>query len=436
MRWRGSLTACGDIFAGIATAVVFYAEYLALGTQLGTVVQDADGAALSAGNPLALLAAVIACAFALFMPGVYISGPRAASMVVLTSGLLGIADRQGLDPNALRAALTIVLLAASATVLLGCVKKWRDWIGRIPASLLHAFNYATAISLVAQGVALGVIACHAGERLAIWMAFCGAVAVGVLWQPMCSLIAVRARQPWLSRISPLGTLIAGGGAWWAHGLASPVMTGTAKCSRLVADGLDLGQLAAHPALLMNSFQMGLPLQVWLLSALCGVAVGFVLLLESFTALVSVDGGWSTGVRRQFRVIAAANVATAAVGVGGVSVGSARTHALRLFGGHTRMSAVVHGIALAALAWAAGSAVSMVPPLAMGVVLALLGLQMVTPNMAQLWRDAVAPQARARAVHEGLYFWLAVVCAMLLDSALVGFLIGLAAWAVAFGSRKA
>jgi len=58
----------------------------------------------------------------------------------------------------------------------------------------------------------------------------------------------------------------------------------------------------------------------------------------------------------------------------------------------------------------------------------VGLNMVTPGMCRMWRDGYAPKAPHYVVHSIAGFWLSVVAALALSSALAGFLVGLAAYA--------
>ncbi|MDB5894779.1 MAG: SulP family inorganic anion transporter, partial [Rhodoferax sp.] len=76
-----------DLFAGVLTALAFYAEYISLGSNLGENLAGAGQAKAALGAMLVIGAVLACCIGALFGPQPLLAGPRAASLLVLGAGL-------------------------------------------------------------------------------------------------------------------------------------------------------------------------------------------------------------------------------------------------------------------------------------------------------------------------------------------------------------
>ena len=418
----------GELFAGLATAMIFYAEYVGLGSQLGSVWLGQGVGNLGYGNVLSFAAGVVACMLALLVPGAHVAGPRAASVVVLMSSLLYLSSRFGLDLKAQSAAAAIALLTAACTLLACSGGAARGAIGSLPAALLHAFNFATAVFIVSDGVARAVIDCQQVDAVLAWTVFGGAVVFGALWSPVCEISAAVLRRPLLARLTPLGTMAAVALAWYVYEHSALSHGEGLACGRFGTQALHAGVLIQRTGSLWDALGSGLPLAVVLGAVACGLGAGFALLLESSSAFVASDGALLPSQSRRLRVTALANGVGACAGVGPISYSASRTQAIRLFGGRTRLSVLMHGACLVVLALLAGPWMGHIPQFAIGVVLALVGLNMVTPGMCRMWREAYEPRAPHFLVHGVAGFWLSVVSALALGSALAGFLTGLAAYA--------
>lgn len=425
---RGAARMGGELFAGVATAMIFYAEYVGLGSPLGEVWLGQGVVNLGYGNVLALAAGALACLLALCVPGAYVAGPRAASVAVLMSSLLSLAARYGLEPKAQIACVAIALLTASCTLLLGSFAAVRNAIGSLPAALMQAFNFAIAVFIVSDGVGRAVIDCQQVDAVLAWTVFVGAVAFGALWVPVCEISAAVLRRPLLVRLAPLGTMAAVALAWYVYEHSALSQGDGLACGRFGPQALRLSVLLERAGTVWHTAAAGLPLAVWLGALACGLGTGFVLMVECISAFVSADGALQPSQAGRLRLIALANCIGAGAGVGPMSCSASRTQAIRLFGGYTRLSVLTHGGAIVVLALLAGPWMAQTPQFAIGVVLALVGINMVTPGMCRMWRDAYDPGAPRDVVQAMSGFWLSVVSALLLDSALAGFLTGLAAWA--------
>lgn len=427
-----------EAFAGVTTALLFYAEYLGLGSQWSMMLLDFDGGATGMGHALALMGVVLACVCALFVPGAWVTGPRAASVVVLTAGLMQMATQQALDAATRSAAIGIAVAAAAATLLLGCVPGTLRWLGRLPPALLHSFNYATAVFIVSEAVGRSVVGCVGIDRLASWLIFCAGVALGALWKPACRALALALARGWMVRLGPLGLVVALATAWGVYELSPLAAAASAECARIGPQELRMDLLTQRPAQVWAVVSQGLPSGVWLPAVFYGMVAGFVVLLETCTALASVDG--ACGPERphhlgRMRALALTNVASAAAGFGVQSVSAARTHTVRLLGGSTRLCVLIHGAALVALIVYAGPLLAAIPQLVVGVVLTIVGIQMITPEMAGLWRAAYHPRANGADLHAATVFWLVLLASLATGSVVGGFVVGAIVWWVPRAWRR-
>jgi len=418
----------GELFAGLATAMIFYAEYVGLGSQLGAVWLGQGVGSLGYGNVLSLAAGALGCTLALLSPGAYVAGPRAASVVVLMSSLLYLSSRFGLDLKAQSAAAAIAMLTAALTVFVCSGPVARVALGSLPAALMHGFNFATAVFIVSDGVARAVIDCQQIDAVLAWTVFGGAVLFGALWSPVCEISAAVLRRPLLARLTPLGTMAAVALAWYVYEHSALSQGDGLACGRFGTQALHVGVLVDRAGSVWETLASGLPGAVVLGAMACGLGTGFALLLESSSAFVAADGELLPSQTRLMRVSALSNGIGACAGVGPISYSASRTQTIRVFGGRTRLSVLTHGAFLVVLALLAGPWMRQVPQFAIGVVLALVGLNMVTPGMCRMWRDGYALKAPNHVVHSIAGFWLSVVSALALGSALAGFLVGLAAYA--------
>jgi MFS superfamily sulfate permease-like transporter len=419
-----------EVFAGVTTAMLFYAEYLGLGSQWSMMLLDFDGGASGMGHALAFVGVVLACLCALLVPGAWVTGPRAASVVVLTAGLAEMATQRALDAHTRSAAVGIAVAAAAATLLIGCFPRALRWLGRLPPALLHSFNYATAVFIVSEAVSRSLVGCVGIDRVASWLIFCASVALGALWKPASRALAHSAGRSWISRLGPLGIVVALAAAWGVYELSPLAGAGSAECGRLGLQELRLDLLLQRPAQVWEVVSDGLSADIWLRAVFYGMVAGFIVLLETCTALASVEGACGPEQPHQLghmRVLVLTNAASAAAGCGVQSVSAARTHTIRLLGGSTRLSVLVHGLALIALIAHAGPMLAAMPQLVVGVVLTIVGIQMITPEMAGMWRDAYDPRASGADLHAATVFWLVLLASLATGSVVGGFVAGAIVW---------
>ncbi|MGJ7579265.1 hypothetical protein ACSFA3_03685 [Variovorax sp. RHLX14] len=420
-----------DVWAGGATALIFYIEYVGLGSLLGEALLPGipDGAAL--GTMLVIVPVVACSLLALASHGAALSGPRAASMVVATKLLtMLVAAYPGLQGDK-TLLLAVITATASLTLLFGCMGSVRHAIERAPTWLIQGFMYATALGIVAGSAAAGrLLGCMQVDKLATWLVYLPSVVLGIAWKPVLQRIHGHlARNKGFTRpahllllMQPLGLLAGAATSWLIYERTRLSTPNGPFCGRFGNMQMDWSLLDARWFDISHSSNIP-PTGALLLAALCGVGVGAVLLLESLTAfIVNIKlAAYSSLQPRMLCATSAGGFFAAAVGGAPASFSTSRTVVLRMLGGHGRWAVPAHGLALLAIVLLATPWMAQVPKLSAAVALTLVGVQMLGRDTEMLWKHGYRPGAVAPRQRAIVLFWLVLAVSVAANNALVGFL---------------
>ena len=138
--------------------------------------------------------------------------------------------------------------------------------------------------------------------------------------------------------------------------------------------------------------------------------------------------------RRVPLLMVSNALGSAVALSPSSHSISRTVVLRAFVGCSRLAVAAHGLGVVAIALVAGPWVAQVPQLTLGVVLTLVGLQMVGADMVSFWRAAYHPTSPPAQARAGLLFWAVLLTSVALCQVLWGFAAGLALWLLTRSAR--
>ncbi len=421
-----------DLWAGCATALIFYVEYLGLGSLLGGAVLPGmpNGAAL--GAMLVLVPVVAACLFGFASRGAGLAGPRAASTSLTAAFLLLIVGAYEGAESARTGLLSVMAAAAASTLLIGRLDAVAVKVRRAPVWLVQGFMYATALGIIAGSASAGrLMQCLRVDALATWLAWLLPVLLGIAWKPVLGQLHGYARgqgvRPERARAlvlaQPLGLLVASACSWLIYSRSRLAAPNNGLCGPFGDLRMDWGLLADR----MGSIggQIGsLPLGALVVAALCGVVIGGVLVLESLTAF-SLNAKLPAYARCQAPMLSAAaagGLVSAAVGSAGASFSTSRTSTLRMMGGWGRWAAPAHGVALLGIAVFAASWVAQVPKLTAAVALTLVGVQMLASDTEILWRRGYRPGAVSPRRSAVVLFWLVLAVSLAANNALAGFVV--------------
>lgn len=419
-----------DVWAGCATAVIFYIEYLGLGSLLGEALLPGlpDGAAL--GTMLVIVPVVACSLLAVLSHGAALSGPRAASMVVATKLLLVlVAAFPGLQGSK-TLLLAIITAVAALTLLCGRIRWVQDAISKAPLWLIQGFMYATALGVVAGGAAAGrLLGCLQVDSLGTWLVYLPPVLLGIAWRPALNRLhnAIKASKGSarllrvLLLLQPLGLLAGAATSWLIYEQTQLAIPHGPFCGRFGDMRMDWSLINSRWLSIIRPFDAP-STSALLWAAMCGVAVGAVLLLESLTAF-TVNKKLTAYSRAQPRMLcatAAGGLLAAAAGGAPASFSTSRTVVLRMLGGYGRWAVPVHGLALLAIVLLATPWLAQVPKLSASVALTLVGVQMLGRDTEMLWKHGYRPGAVAPRQGAVVLFWLVLAVSLAANNALVGF----------------
>ncbi len=416
-----------DIWAGCATAVIFYIEYLGLGSLLGEALAPGmpQGAAL--GTMLVIVPVATCSLFSLLSHGATLSGPRTASLLVVTKLLCVLVATYPSLQGSKTVLLAVITATAALTLLCGRHKSVQIAIDKAPKWLTQGFIYATALGIVAGSAAAGrLMSCLQVDSLATLLVYLLPVLLGIAWKPALSCLIEKSKGPTrltrtLTFLQPLSLLAAAAVSWLIYEQTSFATPNGPFCGRFGDMRMDWSLLYRRLFSVINPIDAP-PISALMWAALCGVVVGAVLLLESLTAFAVNDElpAYSRLQPRMLGATAAGNLLAATVGGAPASFSMSRTAILRMLGGYGRWAVPIHGLALLAIVLLATPLLALVPKLTASVALTLVGVQMVGLDTATLWKRGYRPRAVAPRLLAVVMFWLVVVVSLAADSALVGF----------------
>lgn len=421
-----------DLWAGCATALIFYVEYLGLGSLLGSAVLPGmpNGAAL--GAMLVMVPVVAACLFGLTSRGAALAGPRAASTSLSAALLLLIVGAYDAAESARTALLSVMVVTASLTLLIGRFDAVTVKVRRAPVWLVQGFLYATALGIIAGSASAGrLMQCLRVDALATWLAWLLPVLLGIAWKPVLGRLHAHARQQGvrperahaLILAQPMGLLVASACSWLIYSHSRLATPSNGLCGPFGDLRMDWGLLLSRMESISGQIE-SIPLEAVVVAAFCGVVIGLVLVLESLTAF-SLNAKLPAYAKCQTRMLAAAaagGLVAAGVGSVGPSFSTSRTSTLRMMGGWGRWAAPAHGLALLGIAIFAASWVAHIPKLTAAVALTLVGVQMLTSETEILWRHGYRPDAVSPRRTAVVLFWLVLAVSLATNNALMGFVI--------------
>ncbi|MEG2999397.1 MAG: SulP family inorganic anion transporter [Comamonas sp.] len=426
------------LWAGLASAAICYAEYLGLGAVLGPALLGYGDQSKSVGTLLVVLSACLSGLLLAWRRMPYLAGPRGASLSMLVLCLVGL---QKLLPGTAAQQLPVL-----ASLVLGCVcmlglagtRRGQQRFARLPAWLMPAFIYASAVGIVAGAAGKYLYGCLQRAPLATWGIFLGACLLGVLWNQFFQArhaAAVKAQAPQRAlrakQLQGLALIVAAAAAWLVYE-ASPLAASTAgQCARLGQVDLHLQVLGERMAQLWHSLGGPLPWLSLLAAWVLGLGVGAVAAIESRAAL---DVLQREAVKQQVSAALPSQGSALRLQAGSAAVllpctgvpaaySQSRTLVLWQLGGTTAWAAGCHAVALLGVALLASQWLAWLPQLVLAVLMTLVAVQMVGDPVQRIWRAAYDAQAPSYAgLRAGLGLWLVLGITALTGQVLLSFVL--------------
>jgi hypothetical protein len=320
--------------------------------------------------------------------------------------------------------LGLMLCVAAGVQLLGLLPRVRAWVRAMPTALAKGFLFVTAVGIVVGMVEKQLGACL---QFSFWpTVVVYAVSVGVA----CGWAAWVGRQTGGLLALKVASLPVGMGvAWLGYALFLPGASSANGCGRLGVLGLQWSTLAdripAWPQ--AQAAWLGMGTLDWAVLAAIGVGMGLVQLVETLTALDSVQSTheaphlWP----RYIAASALANLLCAPLGLACSAWSGSRSTAAAHSFGTGRYAVLFHALALLLIA----SVASDLPLLAVAVALTMVAVQMIDPDTeVKVWTPGYIPTGAPANAHAVWLFWGVVGVGFATGTALYGLLAGaVVAW---------
>lgn len=406
-----------DMWAGVLTACVFYAEYVSLGAALGDTLPGRSGAAL--GALMVLGAVVVGCFLGAGLPRPLLTGPRGASLAVLIAGMK-FAAAQASSPEirgeAALAALLVILMSAAAVQLLGLARPVQRWIADSNVAVRKGFMFASGIGIVVGLGSAQLKGCLQIDAVRTTAVTVASVVAALTWGALCKYPALR--HTVLSRLGPLAIPV--GVAFATAGYYLFIADGVSGgyCATLGANGLRLSlmhEVVISPHTLLTAWQ-DLPGWIWLVLSAIGMLLGCVMLLESMTTLRdSKDGTDPAHWPIHIGASAFGNAIAALLGFSCASLSTSRTNALVESHATSRVAVVAHGVGVLCIGLFLTGVIARLPQLAIAVALMVVAIQIIDEETRRnVWAGGYVQDASPPALHTSWIF-----LGMVAGSALAG-----------------
>jgi len=350
--YRGLRTSWrGDVLAGITVGIVALPLALAFGVS--------SGAGAEAGLITAIVAGIVAAVFG--GSNVQVSGPTGAMVVVLAP----IVASQGVE------AVAIVTLLAGVIVVIAGVLRLGRTVSYIPWPVIEGFTVGIGIIIFLQQLpsALGTEGTdHSTNAILAAGAFIASAQWPAAFLPLGAVAAVIAIMLLLTRIS---------GRLPASFIAIAIATIVAQALSLPLT--TIGELPASlPAPTVPSFNFDLTTLIGPAFAVAALASIESLLSARVASSMSDTGPYNAD--RELVGQGLASIASSFFGGMPATGAIARTAVNVRSGGRTRLSAVVHALALLIVVYLAAQVVAVIPLAALSGVLMATAARMVSPTL--------------------------------------------------------
>lgn len=430
----------GVLWAGVVSAAICYAEYLGLGAMLGTALLGYGDQSQAMGTLLVVLAACISCLVLCARRFPVIAGPRGASLSILVLGLLSIQALYPVSGSGQLLVLVAMMLGCTATLCMGTMR-WVQWVfAHLPAWLIPAFVYASALSIVASASHKYLYNCLMVSEWQTWGIFLSGVLAGLAWQTLCQSVARLKQLPpqatALARsLSGTSLVVGAGTAWLLYEYSSLRYASAGMCSRLGVLDLNLQSFFQRMGLLLEQDLHFIPLPALLAAAVWGLFVGLIVLIESRTAVTTLADllrqaqrhaqaealhtplmRWNAGC--QALLTPATTIAS--------SVSQSRSQVIWSLYQPSAMAVLLHALALLAIALFAGHWLARLPQIALVVLMTLVACSMLIQSTTQVWQQAYS--IKHRGIAGGLGLWAVLLISVVTGQTLLGFVLP-AVWAI-------
>lgn len=428
----------GSAWAGLASAVICYAEYLGLGAVLGPSLLGYGDQNKSVATLLVVLSASVACLVLGLQRRQVLAGPRGASLSILVLALLWLHSHFSFTAAQQLGLLACLMLGCAAMQLLASHAAVQRLFDRLPSWLVPSFIYASAVGIAASAVGKYLYSCLQVAPAQTWAIFLSATMLGVLWPLGCKTLGQKwkdhapRRAQLAQSLAGLALILAAGWAWLCYAFSSLNPSQGGRCARLGQVDLDVQVLAERWQSLLHSDGQALSLWALPCALIAGLAVGAVVVIEARTSVDTLRECIADDPLRDQAVPPTSTLLRTGGGLGLLlgaatsvvpSISQSRTQLLWSLGPRSHQAVLWHAIALLGIAAVASRWLAWLPQLSLAVLMTLVATQMVSRTAIDIWANAYNPQlAPAQGLRAGLGLWLVLGITALTGQVLLGFVL--------------
>ena len=434
----------GSLWAGFASAVICYAEYLGMGALLGSYLLGHGDQAKSVGTLLVVASAIIGtlCLAARRLP--FLAGPRGASMGMLVFALAWLQTQFPTTSSGQVMLLGCIMLGCACMLVVMCLPAVAKFFKELPTWLMPAFIYASAVSIIDGVVTKYLHHCILRDEATTWLIFLPAVLLGIAWPMLCKAMAARFAQSKAFKaekaaraLSGLALMLAGALAWITYQYSGLTYSEFGRCSTLGSVDLDVSVISTRVQSLLQHGNGSLTGWAYLMAFGWGCAVGIVAGVETKSTSDVLQSDWKRDLGNSLTRVNAGLVALTIPATGVVSsVSLSRTQTLQNFFPLNTVATIFHALCLCAIALLASQWLGQLPHIALAVLMTLVATQMLSEAVKKIWRNAYDPTGiPPEAVLGGLGFWLVLAISILTGYTILGLLIPAVLYFVLFYGRR-
>lgn len=425
-QWMGAL------WAGGISAAICYVEYVGLGAMLGTALLGYGDQSQAMGTLLVVLAASLSCVVMALRRLPVIAGPRGASLSILVLGLLTLQSSFPVAGTGQLLVIAAMMLGCTLALCMGTMR-WVQWLfDHLPPWLIPAFIYGSAVSIVASASQKYLSRClyiHEGQS---WGVYLGGTLAGLLWLALCKTAAARTTQPkWAGlfrSLSGTSLVVGAGAAWLLYEFSDLRYASAGMCARLGMLDLHWHAFTDRLALLAQQDWQALPLWGLLAAWVWGLCVGWVVLIESRTAIATLVSTLQTSTTSSSQALqqplmrwnAGTQALLAPATTVASSVSQSRTLILWSLFRPSPAAVLCHAVCLLLIALLASYWLAWLPQISLAVLMTLVGCSMLVPALEQTWQQAYSPSHLG--IAGGLGLWAVLAITVLTGQALIGFML--------------
>jgi MFS superfamily sulfate permease-like transporter len=434
MNKSAAINGLQDIWAGALSACVFLGEFAGYGVALG-VALSAIGYkdAYSIAMCMVFLPVLINALLSAFGKSTIVSGPRAASVMVLVSGItyLGTRSAYQLYGLSISTCLSIIVMTGGLTQLLALIPRVKSFFMTLPLAVTRGFFAATAISIIAGVVKSQLFGCLVDDpSQAAYIYFVSVIVFGIYLPQRFS--GNPKTKPYNTLLLPSAIAL----SWGLVALFKDASGGIElpHCSTLASNGpaisLNMESILSVIHHTPSIGRLNLDSMATLgMTMLFGLALGAIAIVESMTTIECAvkEPAYrleASDVTRFTWLVVIANLVCGWLALSPTTWSTSRSVLIREVGAKSRLAPLSHGVLLFLIVLFFGNVIfAHANVLVLSVALSIVGLNMLDKLTISVHVNALSKgKEEKQAPSDIVWFWLVIGLFFATHQTIIAFLI--------------